>query len=742
MILIVSEKPIAGKRIAEILSDGKIEQSFEKKAVFFVFEKEKKQFTMVPLKGHIVDVDFPLQYKSWLGTDLKRLVDAEIKYAETQKEIADLLKKVAPNIDEIIIATDADKEGESIGLEALNILKQLNPKAKIKRALFSAITPKDMQKAFSNLGEFDYNLADSADARREIDLIWGAVLTRFLSLVSGKLGKEFLSMGRVQGPTLGLIVAREKERIAFQIKPFWELIATFKKGAQEFLAEHKHGRFWKKEEALKAFDCQKPPIGIVKGIEKKKRTIARPIPFNTTGFLRAATAMGFSASVAMSIAESLYQAGFISYPRTDNCVYPQTLDLKEVLTELGKLKEFSPMVKKLLSMPKLVPSAGKEAKDHPPVHPVSAAQKTFLSPQNWKIYELVCRHFFATLAEDAETENLAVEIDLNKQPFVAHGQIFLKLGWKEFYPYSKASEVILPELAVGDRLDLLKLDFLEKATEPPARYSQGALIKAMSDLNLGTKATRAEIIQKLYYRQYISGQKAIVPNKIAFAVIDSLEKYHDKIVKPEMTAELEKQMDLVAAGTKTKPEVVTESRKLLSVSLDELLKNRASIGSLLREALRADSVIGKCNAPNCGGSLLMRFGKTGKRFLGCSNYPKCTNTFPLPQKGKIIPTEKTCAICGSPVIQVFARRRFEMCVNMNCSSKDEWKRRKAEADAEKAKEVPAEKNPENPAEKILEKPAKEKIIPKPKEPKLKAAKVQKAPKAKKEKKSRSKVKKD
>ncbi|MDD5162974.1 MAG: DNA topoisomerase I [Candidatus ainarchaeum sp.] len=709
MILIVSEKPIAGERITAILSDGKFQTQGSGRAVFFVFEKSGQQFTTVPLKGHVRDVDFPVQYQSWIGTDLKQLANAKINYIDTEKEIVELLKKVAPSAEKIIIATDADREGESIGLEALNAVKSVNPKIKVERAIFSAITPKDINPAFEKPVAFDYNLADSADARREIDLVWGAALTRFLSIVSGKLGKEFLSAGRVQMPTLKLIVDREKERTAFLIKPFWELQAIFRKGTEQFPAEHKKGRFWNKEEAEKAFDCQKPPIGIVLSVEKKHRIISKPIPFNTTGFLRSATAIGFSASQAMSIAESLYQAGFISYPRTDNSVYPASLDIRATLAELGKVKEFSKDTEKLLAMKQIVPSRGKEAKDHPPVHPVAAAKKDFLALQQWKIYELVCRHFFATLAEDAETENMLVEIDLNKQPFVAHGQIFTKLGWKEFYRYSKATEVELPKLEKGDKLDLVKLDLLEKATEPPARYSQGALIKLMSDLNLGTKATRAEIIQKLYARQYISGQKAIVPNRIAFAVIDSLEKYGEKVVKPEMTSDLEKEMDIVAAGSRQKESVVEESRGFLLGILDELLKNRANIGSLIRDAARSDSIVGKCGKGGCEGNLIIRHGRTGKRFLGCTKYPQCTNTFPLPQKGKIIPTEKKCPDCGNIVIQVAGgRRRFEMCIDMNCKSKDAWKKASLEKAAKKEADEKAKAAEVIPAEKAIEKPVKEK----------------------------------
>ncbi len=677
MILIIAEKAIAGRRIATILAGKQLPGTNEGRATRFDFEREGKKYVIVPLSGHIVDVDFPAIYKQWLGTDLKKLVVAPIQYNETEKSISGLLKKVAPQADEVIIATDSDREGEAIGLEALRIIQSKNPTIVVKRANFSAITEKDIKDAFGFLSKLDLDLAESANSRREIDLVWGAVLTRFLSLISGRLGNEFLSSGRVQSPTLTLIVDREKQRMAFVQKKYWQLQALFEKEKTKFNALHKEGKFWDKDKAEKAVQCKEPPLGIVTGVKKKKKTIARPLPFNTTSFLRAATAIGFTASRAMQVAESLYQSGFISYPRTDNSVYPKTLDLKATLQELRKLPEFLAMADKLLKRPKLVPSSGKLAKDHPPIHPVAAVEKSKLDSQYWRIYELVCRRFMATLAEDAVTENLAIEIDLNKQPFVATGQTYLEKGWKLFYPYSKATEVLLPGLNKGDKVKLLKLDMLGKETLPPPRYSQGALIKAMSDLNLGTKSTRAEIIQKLYRRNYIEGQKAIVPTKIAFAVVNSLQKHKSVVVKPEMTANLEKEMDRVANGKKSKQEVVGESRQLLSNALLQLLESKNEIGSAIRTAARSDSIFGPCSGQGCEGELLARRGRTGKRFLGCSAYPKCTVTFPLPQKGMINILPERCEDCGNIMIKVIGKRyRYKMCIDPNCKSKENWGKKK------------------------------------------------------------------
>jgi len=523
----------------------------------------------------------------------------------------------------------------------------------------------------------DYNFADSADARREIDLVWGAVLTRFLSLVSGRLGHSFLSAGRVQSPTLALIVRREKEIQAFNAKPYWEIQATFEKEKKDFIANHKNGRFWKKEEAEKAFS-KKADYGTVETVTIKEKTLAKPMPFNTTSFLRAATAIGFTASNAMSIAETLYQRGLLSYPRTDNTVFAPSIDLRKILEILKPVKEFTADIEKLLAKKKLVPSRGKKAtKDHPPIHPVGAPTQN-LSPYEWKIYELVCRRFFAVLSDDAKVEAMSVKIDLAAEKYVATGQVFIDKGWKAVYPYSKSKEVILPDLKPGDKTKLLNLEMLAKETKPPARYSQGTLIKEMSEKNLGTKSTRHETIQKLYYRHYIEGNKAIIPTGISFAVVDALEEYEKNIITPEMTAELEKEMDKIAAGKKSRDHVVNESRDLLSNALEDLIKNKQDIGKKMRSALYKDREKFNCTREGCDGKLLIRKGRSGKRFLGCSNYPTCTETYPLPQKGSITTVEKKCEYCAKPMIKVKATRfTYTMCIDPKCKSKENWGKKNA-----------------------------------------------------------------
>jgi len=681
MKLIISEKAIAGERIASFLADGDVKQQNVAGARTFQFNWGGEEIILVPLRGHISDVEFPKEYSNWMKTDFKELASAKILYSQKEYRIIDGIKAVAPDAEEVIIATDADREGEAIGLEAITYAQETNPKIKVSRVYFSAITKEDIDNAFLGLEKFDYNFAQSANARREIDLIWGAVLTRYISITSGQMGKSFLSVGRVQTPTLALIVNREKERNAFEKKKYWEIIAQCKKD-KSFIALHKEEKFWEKKKAQKVIGKEIKAL-IVKKIDKRTKILKKPVPFNTTEFLRSATAINVSAGVAMSLAESLYQKGFVSYPRTDNQAYPKTIDLKAILNKLMSVEELMGDTKKVLDQEKIVPSKGKETKDHPPIYPVTPVKKSALSADEWKIYELICRRFLATLYIDAKTENVGVLMEGKEEGFMSRGQIIIEAGWKLVYPYSKISEVFLPKLEVDDKVLVEKISMVEKETQPPGRYSQGSLIKLMEQNNLGTKSTRPAIIQKLYFRQYIHGNKSIEASTVAIAVIDSLGKHCETVTKPEMTAYLEKEMDEIAAGNKNLEGVVKESVEKLHEIIDTLCEHKAEMALDIRKSIHSDNIMGNCGKCEKG-NLITRKGKSGKRFVGCSEYPNCSNSYPLPQKGSIVATTDLCPECKAPVMKVKNKgREYKMCLDMNCKTKDEWRKRTEAAKSKK-----------------------------------------------------------
>ena len=665
MHLIITEKHDTAKRIAAILSEKKP----VKERVTGVDTYKFDGTTVIGLSGHIVEVDFPKDYNNWQKTDLKQLIRADVLTMPTHANIVTALRKLGKEAAHLTIATDYDREGELIGVEALKVIKKVNPGISADRVHYSTITPAEIKKAFASPTKVDFNLAAAGESRQVIDLVWGSVLTRFVSLSSGRLGDKFLSVGRVQSPTLAILVNREKERDAFVPVPYWELYATLVNGG-EFEAQHKKGRFSDKAEA-EAVRTKLGKTGTVKSIVFGKRNEKPPTPFNTTEFLRAASSIGISAANAMRIAEYLYVNGFISYPRTDNTVYPATLDTK-VIIESFLNTEFREYAEKLLSG-KLTPTRGKkETTDHPPIHPATPVKRSELKEDEWKIYELVVRRFFATFAGETQWETMSVTVDISGEEFGANGARLVEPGWRWYYSYNVPEDRILPQLKEGQSLDVKETNLVGKETQPPSRYGQGHLIKIMEDLGLGTKSTRHEIISKLYSRAYVHGNP-LQPTKTAYAVIEALEKYAETITKPEMTSKLEHDMDEISEGKITEEYVIRESRDMLDEVFRDMSKNKELISESLRNGLYEDRIIGTCR--KCDSDLIIRKSKKGSRFIGCSSYPKCDFTLPLPKSGQIVVTDKQCKEHGLYFIRIINKGKRPWDIGCPHCNYIEWQKK-------------------------------------------------------------------
>ena len=667
MKLVICEKNIAARRIANILSSGKASSRRIGNIPIYEFVKNEEPWGVIGLKGHIVNLDFPSGFNQWTKTSLQDLIHVEPCKKIKEKSIVSAMRTFADKNPDLIVATDFDREGELIGVEAIDLIKQRNQKiTKIDRARFSALTNYEVTKAFDKLVDVDYNLSNAGEARQIIDLVWGAVLTRFISLTSNRLGRDFLSIGRVQSPTLAILVDREKEIENFVPEPFWQIIATLKK-AKSFSALHVENKFWDEGKANSIYEKVKnSKKGIVKKVKKTENKELPPSPFNTTSFLQSASAIGFSTANAMQIAEELYMNGLTSYPRTDNTVYPKTLGIKSIVQRLLKSR-FAKEAEEVINNGRTIPTRGKKySSDHPPIHPVGVPTTNQLNSNQEKIYELICRRFLATLAKDAISETSEAYIDISGEEFKANGYRLIEPNWKNIYTYFREKRKEIPALDEGEKIDVYRIILKADKTKPPSRYTQGSLIAKMEALSLGTKSTRHEIISKLYSRKYITGSPP-VPTATGFAVTDAIEKYN--ISKPDMTAQLEKDMDLISEGKKTLQDTVSDSRKMLAQVMDSLEKDKDSIKLKIKEALREQKLIGKC--PNCGHDMVIRSSKKGKRFVGCTNYPKCENTYSLPQKGSLMKTDKTCAECGTPIIRVkmAGRRYWYLCLNSNCPGK-------------------------------------------------------------------------
>ncbi|MDY5809104.1 MAG: DNA topoisomerase I [Coriobacteriales bacterium] len=719
MKLVVAEKTNAAENIAKELGVGTKKDKVYNTPVCR-FTREGEEWVAMGLRGHILAVDFPreLQWREdqgWFGVDeegevfpaslpstlahppfekvrkpftkegvdikgwkvpsLPYLVWAPVVKKPAEKEIIRTLKNLAKKADEVIIATDFDREGELIGSDAVSMVRQVNEDVPVVRARYSSFTKPELEHAFAreNLVAVDDDLAAAGESRQFIDLIWGAVLTRYLTMAKfGGLG-NVRSAGRVQTPTLALVARREKERQAFVPEDYWVVrgTAATQKG-EEFKFAHATARFKDEATATSAYqDAKAAGKARVTDVVKKTRKGTIQTPFNTTSLQTAAAAEGLTPARTMRIAESLYMSGLISYPRVDNTVYPETLDLSEVVTMLKGVPQYSNYCDELLAAQPLKATRGKqETTDHPPIYPTGVGDPDKLRPEEWKLYNLIARRFLATLSEQPVIEGTKVTLDAGGQTFTASGDVLVKPGYRAIYPYGSKKDEQLPALSVGQEVDLTSLDLEAKQTEPPARYSQGKLVQEMERLGLGTKSTRASIIERLYEVKYLKNDP-IEPSQLGMAIIDALECYAAHITTPEMTSELEGDMTKVAEGKASQDAVVDHSRELLASLLEGLIEHKEDLGEAISDAVQADAKIGVC--PKCGHDLLVKqSAKTRSSFIGCSAWPECEVTYPLPQ-GKIQTVEELCPVCGCPQIKVqpFRSKPYVVCVDPACPTNKE-----------------------------------------------------------------------
>lgn len=772
MVLVITEKHDAAKQIARLLSEsGKPKQEKVYNTPIYRFQRAGQEWVTIGLRGHILAPDFPVELiykkgegwhattedgqvlpaevpatlktppyendarggkrpkkpfmkdgvdiKGWKVPSLPYLIWSPIEKKPAEKDIIRSLKNLAKKADEVIIATDYDREGELIGKDALAQVQSVQPDIPVSRARYSAYTKQEIEHAFGNLAQMDMDLAAAGESRQFIDLIWGAALTRYLTMARfGGFG-NVRSAGRVQTPTLALVVDRERERQAFVPEDYWvitalgakekEALATYaavqnsgrnegaagdgvddaaKRAAETattttttannegtFVLTHQTARFKDEIQAKKAYDAVKgASTGTVISVEKKARTTKPPAPFNTTSLQAAAASIGLAPGRTMRLAESLYMKGFISYPRVDNTVYPSSLDLSAQVKMLKANPVYTTVCDKILSAGNITATRGKQqTTDHPPIYPTGVATSEKLEPAEWKLYNLVARRFLATLMGPATIEGTKLVVDVAGEPFTASGDVLKTPGFREAYPYGLKKDEHLPVLTEGDAIYVADIALIAKQTEPPARYSQGKLIQEMEKRGLGTKSTRASIIDRLFQVKYLKNNP-VEPSQLGISIIEALDKYAPPITTAEMTSDLDKEMDAVSEGKETEEQVVTSSRKLLASMMDDLITNKDKLGEDIADAVTADAKVGTC--PECGKDLVVKNSpKTRSRFIGCMGWPDCNVTYPVPGKtsDKIEATENPCPECGAPILKVwpFRQKPYEVCVNPRCETNQE-----------------------------------------------------------------------
>lgn len=687
--LVITEKPDAAERIASALDVKGKPRKMKNRQVPYYIAKRNKDIVVVPALGHLYTVvaeskgrsQYPVFSFKWAP---RYAAERNASHIRTWLGV---IAELAKNADAFIDACDYDIEGSIIGY---NILKYAcEGKEQVsKRMKFSTLTTEELEKAYTEpLPHLDFAQVEAGLTRHEVDWLYGINLTRALTITAKKTSGQYatLSTGRVQGPTLKFLAAREEAIKTFVPTPYWEIRAQAEMDGQTFEAEYEKEKIDTKKEAEAILNACRGKDGKVEKINVRRFPQPPPFPLDL-GALQAEAyrLFGYTPSRTSKIAQHLYLDALISYPRTSSQKLPPTIGYETILKNLGKTPKYHQLTAELLARPKLIPTQGKkEDLAHPAIYPTgNLAQKTLESSES-NILDIVIRRFMAVFAEPAIRQAVEADITVDDYHFFLRGQQTLKRGWLNFYnSYARSEEVRLPPMKEEERIHIRKIMLEDKFAKPLPRYNPSSVLKKMEQQKIGTKATRADIIQTLYDRKYIRDERITVTD-LGFVILEVLEGYCPTVVSIRLTRELEEKMNHIQMNSEKREKVLKDTIQILEPVIETLKKNEKAIGQQLSTAVRASKLeertISTCPVCKTGKLLILRSKKTGKRFAGCSNYFEglCKASFPLPQQGTIKPLGRNCHACSWPTVQVRTkgRRSWTLCLNPRCSLKEEWRKK-------------------------------------------------------------------
>ncbi|HJH31427.1 MAG TPA: DNA topoisomerase [Methanosarcinaceae archaeon] len=663
--VVFTEKNKAAAQIAKILSGGNTRRSSIEGVSVYDFKKNGNEWRIMGLAGHIMGYDYPAEFNNWREVDPKVLLDTPPEKNITRKQFGSAIIHLAKNADEIVLACDFDREGENIGFEAKSIAGKVS-KAPVKRARFSSLSTGEINRAFDNLVEPDENMAMAAEARQILDLKMGAAFTRYvtLSVRERVRTKGVLSIGPCQTPTCGFVYERERAIRDFKSKDFWKIEALFNTHGSDFTGLHRGGHIADQAKADAVFakikDCK---VATIAKKTVKEAATSPPYPLNTTEFLkRASKFLGMSPERSLEIAEQLYLSGFISYPRTETNTYADDFEFKPILVSFTK-GVYAEYALSILSGKIASRNGKKDGHDHPPIHPIRYASKTDIEKaialsDVWKIYDLIVRHFLANLMQPALFEKTRLEITVKDEIFDSTGSVQKDAGWLRVYPFETKNDKLLPLVEEGLNVDIKKITNTKSKTSPPKKLTEAELLTLMDKHGIGTKATAPSHIATNKKRGYFETKgKSVSILDTGFTLMDALNNSVPILVKPDIRARIETLIQEVEDGKKSFEASLVEGTTLIKEMYSQLTSNKNELvsqlaGTIQDEAVSVDkkNYVGVC--PECGRVLHTIVTDKG-RFVGCTGYPQCKNTYSLPKAGALnILRSRKCKKGGVAVARV------------------------------------------------------------------------------------------
>ncbi len=708
--LVVCEKREAARRIAQAVATSDFKEIPAGRrgmpSVFSVTGRDNQHFIVCYAMGHLyglVDVKgkrsiYPVFDVRWTA----------IKRNTRGLQIINTISTLSNKATKFVHACDYDLEGEVIGYNILQYACS-NKYENSLRAKFSTMTDEEIRKSFDNLLKPSTRSAEAGRSRHMIDFIYGVNLSRALtqSYKVSNDGNKYrnLSIGRVQGPTLAFVVDREMKIKRHIPEPYWTILAEFEKNGQTIRATYYKPKISSLSKATSILNVCKNKVGKIAKIEGQKVIHKPPTPFNLGDLQKEAyRVFKFSPSYTLSIAQRLYIAALISYPRTSSQKLPTSLNYKKIISSISQIDyAYADLATTLLARDRLSPNEGfKIDPAHPAIYPTGEKPKGKLDGSNLKLLDLIIRRFFATFGDPASSFHTTVTIHVKgEHSFIAEGNKMLYEGWIYFYKrYFNIVNIVLPELFENDILRNIALTMDKRFTQPPHRFNQASLLEKMEKEKIGTKATRSEVISILFKRDYISyttsassadskgAQKGIEATQTGIQIIQSMRKYVPTIVSTDLTRSMEGQLEEIELGKAKSTVVIENAMDQLKTTMATFKEKEFEIGRQISDAISAcqsqqqqqrrqqqQIALGTCPQCNKGILKMIRSATTKKRFIGCSNYSigMCKATAPLPQKGSIKASGKVCTQCRWPIAKAFyvrkARIQWEFCINIQCPSK-------------------------------------------------------------------------
>jgi len=666
--LVITEKPQAALKISSAL--GKSTKRDFHGIPYYEVNRKGEKIVVACAVGHLFTLkqisrgEFPAFDIKWVPNFMAREKDFTKKYFDT-------ILSLTKNAKSITVATDYDIEGEVIGM---NIVRFICGQADANRMKFSTLTDNELNDSYEKKSSsLNWGQAIAGETRHYLDWFYGINLSRALMNAIKSTGAfRIMSIGRIQGPALNLVVQKEKQIQSFKPETYWQVFIKVK-NSHELELKHNKDIFTKRE--LEKFSNL---VGRNTNAttEKREQLIPPNPPFDLTALQTESYRLhGMNPSRTLQIAQSLYLAGVISYPRTSSQKLPDSIGYWEILEKLSNKYG----VKKLIKRQK--PVEGKKSDPaHPSIYPTGQGETSSFSDEERKIYDLIVKRFLSLFCEDAIIDKKTIKVEVEGLKFSTIGSSIRKKAWLEIYPI-KFGENEIPDLE--GEVKIIDLRTEEKETQPPKRYTQASIISELEKRNLGTKATRASILETLYDRNYVRG-KSVEATSLGISLIETLEKNSPIIIDEKLTRDIEKEMEKITEAKNNFLEkekyVIEKAKDVIRKIAEQFKEKNIEIGkellkanAYLTEKLKEENKLNPCPVCNMG-NLAITYSKKNRRFfIACNNYPKCTNTYSLPPNGLPKRIDKNCEKCEFPMIMLIrkGKRPWMLCFNKECETNKE-----------------------------------------------------------------------